>query len=86
MNIAIKPDIQKRIDERLRSGEFNSAEAVVEQALTFFLDFEEGEMSEGEFLETKAAIDEALDQAGRGETVSLEEFERDMRAKYGISR
>jgi len=86
MNIALKPDIQKRIDERLRSGEFDSTEAVVEQALTFFLDFEEEEMSEDEFLETKAAIDEALDQADRGEGMWLEDFERDMRTKYGISR
>jgi Arc/MetJ-type ribon-helix-helix transcriptional regulator len=85
MNITLKSEIQKRINERLRSGEFESAEAVVEQALTFFLDSEE-EMSEAEFPETKAAIDEALDQAERGEGVALEEFEREMRSKYGISR
>jgi Arc/MetJ-type ribon-helix-helix transcriptional regulator len=85
MNITLKPDIQKRIEERLRRGEFESAEAVVEQALTLFLDFEE-EMSEAEFLDSRAAIDEALDQAKRGEGVTLEEFENDMRTKYGISR
>ena len=43
-------------------------------------------MSEVEFLEIKAAIDEALDQADRGEDIPLEEFEKSMRTKYGIPR
>ena len=86
MNITLRPDIQRRINEKIRSGEFESVEAIVEQALTFFLDHEEGEMDEEEFRDTKAAIDEARDQAERGEGISLDDFDQRMRAKYGIQR
>ena len=50
------------------------------------IDYEEGEMDLAEFGETKAAVDEALEQADRGEGISLEEFEKQMRSKYGIQR
>jgi Arc/MetJ-type ribon-helix-helix transcriptional regulator len=86
VNIILRPEIQKRIDERVQSGEFESADAIVERALTFFLDYEEEEMDEGELRNTKAAVDEALLQAERGEGASLEDFDKTMRAKYGIPR
>jgi Arc/MetJ-type ribon-helix-helix transcriptional regulator len=86
MNIILRPDIQRRIDEKVRSGEFESPDAVVEQALTFFLAYEEEEMDDAEFLDTKAAIDEARAQAERGEGTSLDDFDQRMRAKYGIQR
>jgi Arc/MetJ-type ribon-helix-helix transcriptional regulator len=86
MNITLKPDTLRRINERIHHGEFESADAIVEQAVTFFLDYEEEDMDEAEFHATKAAVDEALEQAERGEGVSLEDFEKNMRAKYGIQR
>ena len=86
MNITINPDLQERIQEKIRSGEFESADALVEQALTFFLEFEEGRMDGEEFRDAAAAIDQALGQAERGEGISLEEFDRRMRSKYGIAR
>jgi hypothetical protein len=43
-------------------------------------------MDDEEFRQTKAAINGALEQAERGEGVSLEEFDKGMRAKYGIQR
>ena len=84
MNITLRPDLQERIKERIRSGEFDSADALVEQALTFFLDHEEGVMQKEEFRDTEAAIDQALNQAERGEGTSLKEFDQRMRAKYGV--
>lgn len=86
MNITLRPEIQKRINEKVRAGDFESADAIVEQAVKFFLDYEEEEMDQAEFRETKAAIGEALEQADRGEGISLEEFDKNMRAKYGIQR
>ena len=47
---------------------------------------EEQEMDEAEFREIKAAIDEAREQAGRGEGISLSDFDQQMRIKYGIQR
>ena len=86
MNITLRPEIQKRINEKIRAGDFESADAIVEQAVKFFLDYEEEEMDQAELRETKAAIGEALEQADRGEGISLEEFDKNMRAKYGIQR
>ncbi len=46
MTITIRPDLKERIDEKVRDGEFESADAMVEQALAFFLDYE-GEAMDG---------------------------------------
>ena len=86
MNVTLKPNLQARVEEKLRNGEFESAEALLEQALTFFLDYEEGEMGEEEVRETKAVIDGALEQGERGEGRSAEEVFAELRARYGISR
>jgi Arc/MetJ-type ribon-helix-helix transcriptional regulator len=86
MTITLKPETVDRISERVRQGEFENADAFVERAVTFFLDYEEEEMDDEEFRETHAAIDEALEQAEIGEGVSLQEFDHNMRAKYGIRR
>jgi len=50
MNVSLKPDVQKLIDERVNSGEYSSPEEVVEAAvlaldqLENFGDFEAGEL------------------------------------------
>ena len=86
MNITLSADAAKRITEKVRSGDYESADAIVEQAVAFFLDYADEPMDEEEFRQTRAAIDEALDQAGRGEGISLEEFDMGMLARYGIQR
>jgi Arc/MetJ-type ribon-helix-helix transcriptional regulator len=86
MEVTLKRDLEARVREKLRNGRFESAEDLVEQAVTFFLDCEEGEMDEPEFRETKIAVGEALTQAGSGGGISIEEFDQAMRAKHGIPR
>jgi Arc/MetJ-type ribon-helix-helix transcriptional regulator len=86
MEIRLKPETLARIGEKIRRGEFESADAIMEQAVTFFLDYEKEEMDEDEFLEARLAVAQARAQGDRGEGVSVEEFERNMRAKYGIQR
>jgi antitoxin ParD1/3/4 len=50
MNVSLKPDVQKLIDERVNSGKYSSPEEVVEAAvraldqLETFGDFEAGEL------------------------------------------
>jgi len=85
MAITLNPDLQARIDEKVRKGELASADALVEEALAMFL-HEDLPMSEAEFREVETAIGESLAQAERGETVTLEDFDREMRARYGIPR
>jgi Arc/MetJ-type ribon-helix-helix transcriptional regulator len=86
MNITISPELQRRIAEKVERGDIGTADAFVEQALSFYLDYEEGEMDELEFRDTKAAIDEALEQGERGEGRPAEEVFATLRAKYGIPR
>jgi Arc/MetJ-type ribon-helix-helix transcriptional regulator len=86
MEITLNPELQARIEEKLRNGEFSSANALVEQALTLFLESEGDEMDAAEFLATRSAVEQGLDQAEKGEDISLEEFDRMMRARHGISR
>jgi Arc/MetJ-type ribon-helix-helix transcriptional regulator len=86
MNITLSPELQERITAKIRSGHVGSADALVEHALTFYLDFEEGGMDDEEFLETKAAIDEALEQGDRGEGRPMEQVFARLRAIHGISR
>ena len=85
MNITLSPELQERLAEKVERGDVGTADALVEEALNFYLDYE-GEMAEQEFRETKAAIDEALDQGERGEGRPAEEVFAGLRAQYGISR
>ena len=86
MNITLSPELQKRIAAKVQHGDIGSADALVEHALNFYLDFEEGGMDEEEFLETKAAIDEALEQANRGEGRPAEQVFAELRAKHDVTR
>jgi antitoxin ParD1/3/4 len=51
MNVSLKPDVQKLIDERVNSGKYSSPEEVVEAAiialdqLEHFGDFDAGELN-----------------------------------------
>ncbi len=86
MEITLNPELQARIEEKLRNGEFSSADALVEQAVTLFLEPEGDEMDAAEFSATRSAVEQGLDEAEEGEGISLEEFDRMMRARHGISR
>ena len=86
MEITLNPELQARIEERLRNGEFSSADALVEQAVTLFLESEGDEMDAEEFLATRSAVEQGLEEAEKGEGISLEEFDRMMRPRHGISR
>jgi Arc/MetJ-type ribon-helix-helix transcriptional regulator len=86
MNISLSPELQKRIAEKVERGDVGTTDALVEEALNFYLDYEDGEVDEPEFRDTKAAIDEALEQGEHGEGRPAEQVFADLRAKYGISR
>lgn len=86
MEITLNPELRARIEEKLRNGEFSSADALVEQALTLFLESDADEMDAAEFSSTRSAVDQGLEEAQKGEGISLEEFDQMMRARHGISR
>jgi Arc/MetJ-type ribon-helix-helix transcriptional regulator len=73
MNITLSPDLQKRIAEKVERGDVGTADALVEQALNFYLDYEGSELDIAEKVE-------------RGEGRPAEEVFADLRARHGISR
>ena len=86
MEITLNPALQARIEETLRNGEFSSADALVEQAVSWFLESDGDEMDAEEFSATRSAVEQGLDEAVKGEGIPLEGFDRMMRARHGISR
>jgi Arc/MetJ-type ribon-helix-helix transcriptional regulator len=86
MNISLSPELEKRIAQKVERGDVDSADAFVEHALTFYLEYEGGDMDHDEIRQTQSAIGEALEQAQRGEGRPADEVFSDLRAKYGISR
>lgn len=86
MNITLRPDLEKRVAEKVKQGDVPNADSLVEQALTFYLEYDADEMDEEEARETRAAIDEARDQSLRREAISAEDVFAEFRAKHGIPR
>jgi predicted transcriptional regulator len=86
MNISLSPELQKRIAEIVERGDIGTADALVEHALSFYLDYEGSELDEEDFRDANAAIGAALKQAKRGEGRPAEEVFADLRARHGISR
>jgi hypothetical protein len=86
VNIALSPEIERLLAEKVERGEIQSADKLVELALTFYFDYEAGAMDEQEFRETQAAIDEAREQSRRGEALAARRVFEELRAKHGIPR
>ncbi len=68
MNLSLRPEIERIIDEEIRAGRFPTAEAVVEAAIQEMIG--EPELDEG----TIASINAAEAQGDRGEGVELDTF------------
>lgn len=86
MNIALSPELEKLLAEKVERGEIQSADKLVELALALYLDYEAGAMDEHEFHQTQAAIDEAREQSRRGEAIAARRVFEELRAKHGIPR
>ena len=80
MQVHLKtPALAKFVDDKVKAGEFPSAEAVVEDALL--------QMMQNEVVLTEddlRAIEESDQQIGRGEAIDFEDFAAQMRKKHGI--
>jgi Arc/MetJ-type ribon-helix-helix transcriptional regulator len=71
MQISLKrPDLERFIDEQVKTGRYPSPEAVVEAAIADFRDNSGAELDD----DTIAAINEAEEQADRGEGMELDAF------------
>lgn len=71
MQISLKrPDLERFIDEQVKTGRYPSPEAVVEAAIADFRDNSGAELDD----DTIAAINEAEEQADRREGMELDAF------------
>ncbi len=81
MNITLAPDLEKRIEERIHRGDYESPEAFITEAVSRLIEEEEQEL-----LETRAAIGQAFEELDRGEARPAEEVFAELRAEYGLPR
>ncbi len=72
-----KPELAKFIDEKVKAGEFPTAEAVVESALLRMMESEE--CLSAEDIRAIRLSDQQID---RGEFVEFDEFAAQMRDRY----
>jgi putative addiction module CopG family antidote len=78
MNIALSPETQKLLEEKLKSGEYRSPDEVVHAALEVLNEFE-AHVLDGDTLD---AIDRAEDQIERGEVHDWKDVREQVRAKF----
>ena len=81
MNINLAPDLEKRIEERIHRGDYESPEALVNEAVSRLIDEDEEELRE-----TQTAINQAFEELDRGEGRPAEEVLAELRAEYGLPR
>jgi antitoxin ParD1/3/4 len=79
MNVALKPETEKLVRERVESGEFESASELVDEAIRYMLDMDKAEA------ELEALVQEGID-SGPATEMLREDFDairRDIHAKHG---
>ena len=79
MIITLSPELEKLVNEKVQTGEFDNAEAVVAQALRAMVERDEDESHLSQTIREK--IDRGVVQAERGEFVDGEEFFEQLRRK-----
>lgn len=82
MVLSLRPEVQRFIDEQVKSGRFPTPEAVVEAAIQDWRDAEALEIDD----ETAAAINEAEEQADRGEGTDLDTFRAQISKRFVAGR
>ncbi len=74
MNLSLTPEIEKWVNERVKTGRYTGASELVREAIRRLMDYElVQEAARGKI---EAAIDEAHASIQRGEGLTPEEFER----------
>lgn len=77
MILSLRPEIQRYIDDQVKSGRFPTPEAVIEHAIAEVFEIDD---------ETAAAINEAEEQADRGEGMDLDAFRAHISKRFTGNR
>lgn len=81
VNISLTPELEKLVDERVKSGRYTSASEVVREALRLLDRFDEAQQRA--LIDLNRKIDTGLVQAERGELISGAESRRRAKAVRG---
>jgi antitoxin ParD1/3/4 len=79
MNVSLTPELERQVQERLRSGLYTSASELVREALRLFFQYEAARSRQIEALDER--IKEGLEQLDRGEGISGPEARSRSRAR-----
>jgi antitoxin ParD1/3/4 len=74
MNVSITPELERKIEERVATGNYTSASELVREALRLFFEFDEARRRE--IGSMAARIDEGLALMDRGEGIDGAEAKR----------
>lgn len=78
MNVSLTPELEKLVDDRVKSGRYTSASEVIREALRLLDRFDAAQQLA--LVELNRRIDEGLAQAERGEVIDAAESRRRTRA------
>jgi antitoxin ParD1/3/4 len=79
MNVSLTPELERRVEERVKSGLYTSASELVREALRLFFQYEAARSLQIEMLDQR--IQEGLAQLDRGEGIPGPEAQRRSRAR-----
>jgi antitoxin ParD1/3/4 len=81
MSISLSPELERQITERVASGEYDSADEVVRQAMQLLSQRDEQEASN---LVLRAKIQEGIDDLENGRHSPLEDVVARLRERYSV--
>ncbi len=84
MNVNLTPELEKLIQDKVKSGLYNNQSEVVREALRLLV--EKDELRLAHLAELRTALSEGLEQANRGELLDGDEVIREMRAFLNARR
>jgi antitoxin ParD1/3/4 len=79
MNVSLTPELEKKVEDRVATGDYTSASELVREALRLF--FQVDESRRAEIAAMNRRIAQGLTQLDRGEGVEGEEARRRNRAR-----
>ena len=81
MNLVLKPELEKFVEEQVKAGRFDTAEAVVSAALTRLMQDDDGvDFAPGDL---QAMVDEGEADIARGDTLTLDQVREHFRQRLG---
>jgi Arc/MetJ-type ribon-helix-helix transcriptional regulator len=82
MNVTLRSDLQERVKERVQNGEYENADALVQQALDWFLNIDDKEERE----RAAVALEATRAQFGRSDSVPVGDVFEGMHVKCALVR